>query len=53
MTQEEANAEIDKFISKIRIAESNETYVVMTPAEAKRLLQSLHPSAPPIKEINL
>ena len=53
MTQDEAKAEIDKFISKIRIAEESGTYVVLTPAEAKKLLQALYPEAEPLKEINL
>jgi hypothetical protein len=43
ITVEAVNAEIDKFISKIRIAESNDTFLVLTPAEAKRLLQAVLP----------
>lgn len=39
MTRDEATAEINKFISKIRIAETSGTYVVLTPAEAKQLLK--------------
>jgi hypothetical protein len=43
MTLQERSNEIDKFISKIRIAESNDTFLVLTPAEAKRLLQAVLP----------
>ncbi len=51
MTQAEARLELDKFTSKIRIAEEHDWMVVLTPSEAKKLMQAMFPTEE--REINL